>query len=71
MEVGVDLDKHVTPIIHKIEDAEKFMNCSPIHNVAKVKAPVLILLGSEDLRVPMSQGLAYYRALRAANKTTE
>jgi len=52
-------------------EAQKFMNCSPISNVSKVQAPTLLLLGSEDLRVPMNQGLAYYRALKSLNKIAE
>lgn len=41
-----------------------FYNISPISHLSKVKAPILFLLGAQDLRVPVSNGLQYARALR-------
>lgn len=41
-----------------------FYSKSPISHLSKVKAPVLFLLGAQDLRVPVSNGLQYARALR-------
>ncbi|XP_073414992.1 acylamino-acid-releasing enzyme-like [Dendrobates tinctorius] len=41
------------------------LNKSPIIYVSKVKTPVLLMLGAEDHRVPNTQGLEYYKALRA------
>ncbi|MCD7467803.1 hypothetical protein HAX54_005436 [Datura stramonium] len=37
---------------------------SPISHVSKVKAPTLMLLGAKDLRVPVTDGLQYARALK-------
>jgi hypothetical protein len=37
---------------------------SPIAHVDSVKAPVLILIGSSDRRVPPINGVAYFNALR-------
>eukprot|EP00102_Acyrthosiphon_pisum_P011826 XP_008180714.1 PREDICTED: acylamino-acid-releasing enzyme-like [Acyrthosiphon pisum] len=42
----------------------KLADCSPCKNVHKVQAPTLLLLGEKDLRVPPSQGLAYYHLLK-------
>ncbi|XP_044410732.1 acylamino-acid-releasing enzyme 2 isoform X3 [Triticum aestivum] len=41
-----------------------FHQKSPIAHISKVKAPLLMLLGGADLRVPMSNGLQYARTLR-------
>lgn len=32
---------------------------------SQVKTPTLIMLGSDDMRVPPSQGKSFYRALKA------
>ncbi|GFR72890.1 acylamino-acid-releasing enzyme [Elysia marginata] len=40
---------------------------SPIAYVEQVKAPLLLMLGEEDRRVPPSQGIEFWRALRARN----
>ena len=34
-------------------------------NVLQVKTPVLLMLGEVDKRVPNTQGVEYYRALKA------
>ena len=42
-------------------------NHSPILHVDKVKAPTLICVGKNDLRVPPSQGKLWYNRLRSNN----
>ncbi|XP_057489055.1 acylamino-acid-releasing enzyme isoform X2 [Actinidia eriantha] len=37
---------------------------SPISHLSKVKTPTIFLLGAQDLRVPVSNGLQYARALK-------
>lgn len=49
----------------------KLADCSPIKHVHKVQAPTLLLLGEKDLRVPPSQGLAYYHFLKKRSVTTK
>uniref|UniRef100_A0A7N2LY09 acylaminoacyl-peptidase n=1 Tax=Quercus lobata TaxID=97700 RepID=A0A7N2LY09_QUELO len=41
-----------------------FHSKSPISHLSKVKTPILFLLGAQDLRVPVSNGLQYERTLR-------
>ena len=44
---------------------------SPVSHLKNVKAPVLLLVGGKDMRVPPSQGKSYYRLLKANGKTTK
>ncbi|KAA8527690.1 hypothetical protein F0562_035441 [Nyssa sinensis] len=41
-----------------------FYSKSPVSHLSKVKTPTLFLLGAQDLRVPVSNGLQYARALK-------
>lgn len=41
---------------------------APLRTLDKVEVPVLVLHGEEDARVPLSQGLAFYRGLRLLGK---
>ncbi len=48
------------------EDELKFMRtCSPSSRVADAKTPTIVIVGEIDLRVPPSQGKAWYTWLRA------
>lgn len=51
------------------EDMKKMLECSPIVHAAKVKAPLLIMVGSVDLRVPPSQSYQYAHCLKGLGKT--
>ncbi|XP_017223095.1 acylamino-acid-releasing enzyme isoform X1 [Daucus carota subsp. sativus] len=46
------------------ENLSVFHSKSPISHLSKVKTPTLFLLGAKDLRVPVSNGLQYARALK-------
>lgn len=46
------------------EHLSHFFSMSPIAHLSKVKTPTLFLLGAQDLRVPVSNGLQYLRALK-------
>jgi acylaminoacyl-peptidase len=41
---------------------------SPIRYVDQVKAPVLLLVGKVDLRIPPTRADEYYRALKVHGK---
>lgn len=55
----------------QIEMQVKMFKCSPIIHVGKVKAPTLLCIGSNDLRVPPSQGKLWYQRLKANNVKTK
>lgn len=63
--------KTFIPAAKNVDDFRKLYEASPIVHVSKVKAATLLLLGTEDLRVPITQGMNFYRALKAYNKTAE
>lgn len=74
-ESGVNLPEYplqtIVPTFRDLTEAEKYIKASPIHLAEKVQAATLLLLGNEDLRVPMQQGINYYRALKAYGKIVE
>lgn len=47
-----------------VDDLCLFHQKSPISHISKVKTPTIFLLGAQDLRVPVSNGLQYARALK-------
>ncbi|KAG9451856.1 hypothetical protein H6P81_004760 [Aristolochia fimbriata] len=53
------------------EQLSHFHGKSPISHLSKVKAPILFLLGAQDLRVPISNGLQYARVLKEKGKVTK
>eukprot|EP00053_Salpingoeca_punica_P017148 m.164143 g.164143 ORF g.164143 m.164143 type:complete len:727 (-) comp17128_c3_seq1:260-2440(-) len=48
-----------------METLQKLRTMSPIIHAPKVRAATLLLLGGKDLRVPPSQGMIWYNALRS------
>lgn len=53
------------------EHLTHFYSKSPILHISKVKAPTIFLLGAQDLRVPVSGGLQYARALKERGVETK
>ncbi|KAG1834331.1 hypothetical protein DFJ58DRAFT_908669 [Suillus subalutaceus] len=49
---------------------QKLFEASPIAHVDNVRAPVLLLIGEDDLRVVPAQGLRYYHALKGRERRT-
>lgn len=41
------------------------MSVSPTIYLHQVKTPLLIMVGDKDRRVPMSQGIEFFRTLKA------
>ncbi len=52
------------------EDPLEYAVRSPLHYVANVTTPTMIMTGEADLRTPMSQSEEYYRALKMLKKDT-
>lgn len=53
------------------EDFDVYVQHSPIHYVQNVQTPTLIQHGMEDFRVPVSQGLMLYYALKSRGAPVE
>ncbi len=53
------------------DNAEKYLEHSPLMHVGKVTTPTLLMTGELDLRTPMSQTEEYYQALKALDVPTE
>jgi dipeptidyl aminopeptidase/acylaminoacyl peptidase len=53
------------------EDAARWRAASPFFEVARVRTPVLVLCGQEDVRTPVSQSEQWYRALRRLGNEAE
>ncbi|XP_063797510.1 acylamino-acid-releasing enzyme isoform X2 [Pseudophryne corroboree] len=64
VETGRTYSYQALPVAAQWED---MLNKSPITYVPQVRTPVMLMLGEEDRRVPNTQGLEYYKALRAHN----
>jgi dipeptidyl aminopeptidase/acylaminoacyl peptidase len=52
------------------EDPMEYAVRSPLHYVANVKTPTMVMTGEADLRTPMAQSEEYYRALKMLKKET-
>lgn len=52
------------------EDPMEYAIRSPLHYVANVKTPVMIMTGEADLRTPIGQSEEFYRALKMLKKET-
>ncbi len=52
------------------EDPMEYAVRSPLHYVANVTTPTMVMTGEEDLRTPISQSEEYYRALKKLKKET-
>jgi dipeptidyl aminopeptidase/acylaminoacyl peptidase len=55
----------------KDADREQFLKTSPAKNADKIKAPVLLVMGAEDQRVPIIHGQTMRDALERAGKPVE
>ncbi|MFQ6611038.1 MAG: alpha/beta hydrolase family protein, partial [Fidelibacterota bacterium] len=52
------------------EDPMEYAVRSPLHYVANVTTPTMVMTGEADLRTPMPQSEEYYRALKMLKKET-
>jgi dipeptidyl aminopeptidase/acylaminoacyl peptidase len=52
------------------EDPMEYALRSPLHYVANVKTPTMIMTGEADLRTPIGQSEEFYRALKMLKKDT-
>lgn len=52
------------------EDPVEYAERSPLHYVANITTPTMVMTGEADLRTPISQSEEYYRALKMLKKDT-
>ena len=52
------------------EDPEQYAERSPLHYVANVTTPTMVMTGESDLRTPITQSEEFYRALKILKKET-
>ena len=52
------------------EDPAEYAARSPLHYVANVTTPTMVMTGEADLRTPITQSEEYYRALKLLKKET-
>lgn len=52
------------------EDPEAYLARSPLHFVANVTTPTMLLTGEQDLRTPISESEQFYQALKALKVDT-
>ena len=52
------------------EDPQEYAARSPLHYVANVTTPTMVMTGEADLRTPISQSEEFYRALKILKKDT-
>jgi dipeptidyl aminopeptidase/acylaminoacyl peptidase len=52
------------------EDPMEYAVRSPLHFVARVTTPTMVMTGESDLRTPMGQSEEFYRALKMLKKET-
>lgn len=55
----------------KDADSARFQETSPARNAARIKAPILLAMGEEDVRVPLIHGTRMRDALKDAGKKFE
>jgi dipeptidyl aminopeptidase/acylaminoacyl peptidase len=53
------------------ENPDLYQKHSPLTHAANVRTPLLIQHGENDRRVPVSQAIAFFRALKAHGRTVE
>ena len=64
-------DYFVRELGDPVEDAELYRERSPLTHASKIRAPLLILQGANDPRVPQSEAEQIVKALRDSRKTHE
>lgn len=63
-ESGFDFDEAKTLTMTEMKT---MLETSPVQLVDKIKIPTFFIVGKNDLRVPFSQGVRMYHALKARN----
>lgn len=70
-EFGYKFDFSCPPAYLEPSVYAQLHDASPFRHYEAVQAPILLCIGSADQRVPPSQGISFYHALKAAGKTVK
>ena len=68
VEAGLEYTQDILPTGNSVSN---MLSKSPIIHAKKVLAPVMLHIGGKDARVPPSQGLHYFRVLKANGKVVK
>ena len=64
-------DAYAAGVVPSAERYKDLISRSPIAHAHNVKCPTMILVGLKDLRVPPSQGIQFYKCLKARGVETD
>ncbi|XP_067936708.1 acylamino-acid-releasing enzyme-like [Watersipora subatra] len=63
--IEIGYNAYIPCAVPNAELYSKLYSMSPVAHLENIKTPMMVMLGQEDRRVPPSQGIEFYKALRS------